>query len=129
MDYIDIKKLIDYIKFYFPVDSIEISDALDLLNLALDGLLSSTNAIITEFHKNKDYDKSMELVEFSRSISNIQEKINEFSTSINIETEIEEEEPEEEPDEIEEQKIIPNYSEYVVDSSIPHQKRSLRRLK
>lgn len=30
MDYIDIKKLIDSIKFHFPEDSIEISDALDL---------------------------------------------------------------------------------------------------
>ncbi len=120
MAQINANKLIDFIKLYFPEDATEISDALDLLSLALDGLLSSTNTTIAEFHKNKDFDKGMELWEFSKSVAEIQEEINEYSTLISIDAEIDEEEPEEEPDEIEEQRTIPNYSDYAVDSSIPH---------
>jgi hypothetical protein len=120
MAQINANKLIDFIKLYFPEDATEISDALDLLSLALDGLLSSTNTTIAEFHKNKDFDKGMELWEFSKSVAEIQGEINEYSTLISIDAEIDEEEPEEEPDEIEEQRTIPNYSDYAVDSSIPH---------
>ena len=105
---------------YFSEDATEISDSLDLLNLALDGLLNSTNTTIAEFHKNKEYDKGMELLGFSKSVSGIQEKINEYSTLISMDVEVDEEEPEEESDEIKEQRTIPNYSDYVVDSSIPH---------
>jgi hypothetical protein len=53
MAQIDANKLIDFIKLYFPEDATEISDALELLSLALDGLLSSTNTTIAEFHKNE----------------------------------------------------------------------------
>jgi Na+/phosphate symporter len=117
---IDVNRIIGIIKRYFPKDATEISDVLDLLNLALDGLMSSTNKMIAEFHKNKEFDKGMELWEFSKTVSAIQEKINEYSASISINAEMDEEEIEEELDEIEEQKSIPNYSDYVVDSSIPH---------
>ena len=61
MEQIDLNKLIDLIKVYFPQDGFEISDALDLLNLALEGLLNSANNVMTELNKSKDYDKSMEL--------------------------------------------------------------------
>ena len=71
MAQINANKLIDFIKLYFPEDATEISDALDLLSLALDGLLSSTNTTIAEFHKNKDFDKGMELWEFSKSVAEI----------------------------------------------------------
>jgi hypothetical protein len=62
----DIIRIIEIIKRYFPKDATEISDALDLLNLALDGLMSSANKSIAEFHKNKEFDKGMELWEFSK---------------------------------------------------------------
>lgn len=120
MNHINVNRLIDFIRQCFPEDASEISDVLDLLSLALDGLLSSANMKIAEFHKNKDYDKSIELLEFSKSISEIQEKINEYLALMSIDSENNEEELEEELDEIEEQKTIPNYSDYVVDSSIPH---------
>jgi hypothetical protein len=116
----DIISIIEIIKRYFPKDSNEISDALDLLNLALDGLLNSTNRIISEFHMKKEYDKAAELLEFSKSVSGIQKKINEYSALISIDSGLDEERLEDELDEIEEQKTIPNYSDYVVDSSIPH---------
>lgn len=120
MAHADTNNLIDVIKLYFPNDAIEISDALELLNLALDGLLGSTNMQIAELHKNKEYDKGVELWKLSKSVSKIQEKINECSASLNIKAEIEEEENGEEFGRAEEQKTIPNYAEYVVDSSIPH---------
>lgn len=116
----DINKIINSIKGYFPEDASEIVDALELLNLALDGLLGSASKQIVEFHTNKEYDQGMELLELSKSVSEIQEIINDFSILMNTETEKEEEGSEEEPDEAEEQRTIPNYSEYVVDSSIPH---------
>ena len=75
MEQIDLNKLIDLIKVYFPQDGFEISDALDLLNLALEGLLNSANNVMTELNKSKDYDKSMELLEFSKSISTLQGKL------------------------------------------------------
>lgn len=120
MEQIDLNKLIDLIKVYFPQDGFEISDALDLLNLALEGLLNSANNVMTELNKSKDYDKSMELLEFSKSISTLQGKINKYSNLISMNSETDEEEIEDELDEIEEQRTIPNYADYVVDSSIPH---------
>jgi hypothetical protein len=62
----DVTRIIEIIKLCFPKDATEISDALELLNLALDGLMSSTNKSIAEFHKNKEFDKGMELWEFSK---------------------------------------------------------------
>lgn len=116
----DLSSLINFTKQNFPKDASEISEALDLLNLALDGLLNSANVQMGEFNKGKNYDKSMELLEFSREVSKLQTQINEYSNVISVEPESEDEEPAEELDEVEEQKNIPNYAEYVVDSSIPH---------
>ncbi|HHU18229.1 MAG TPA: hypothetical protein GXZ70_08510 [Clostridiales bacterium] len=65
----NLNRLIDYVRLYFPEDASEISDALDLLNLILDGLLSNANTIIAKFNNNKEYDKSIEMIEFSKSIS------------------------------------------------------------
>ena len=116
----DVTRIIEIIKRCFPKDATEISDALELLNLALDGLMSSTNKSIAEFHKNKEFDKGMELWEFSKTVSTIQETINEYTSLLNIDAEADDDEIDEELDEIDEQKTIPNYSDYVVDSSIPH---------
>lgn len=116
----DVNRLIDTIKLSFPKDASEISDAMNLLSFAIDGLLANANKQITELHLNKEYDKGMEMMEFSKNISEIQQRINEYSTLINPGQEIEEEDTGEEPDEVEEQRMIPNYSEFVVDPSMPH---------
>lgn len=113
-------RITDIIRRNFPENAVEISDALDLLNLALDGLLDKANEAITEFHKNKDFDKGAELWEFSKSIAEIQKKIDEYSVLMSMDAEIEGEETGEELDETEERRIIPNYSDYVVDNTIPH---------
>jgi hypothetical protein len=54
------------------------------------------------------------------AVSTIQETINEYTSLLNIDAEVDDDEINEELDEIDEQKTIPNYSDYVVDSSIPH---------
>lgn len=117
MTHIDANALIDSIKLHFPEEAIGISDALDSLNLALDGLLDSANRLIAESHKNKEFDEVVEILEVSKSIAQIQKKINEYSTLINVETEIEEEKLEEETDEMDEQKTIldcPEYKEHYI---------------
>ena len=119
MGQMDVNRLIEFIRLYFPEDASEISDALDLVNLALDGLLNKVDIAVGTFNKNKDFDKSIELLKYSKLVSQIQEKINEYTALINEDHETEEEELEE-LDEIEEQKTIPNYSDYIVDSSVPH---------
>ena len=48
------------------------------------------------------------------------EKIDEYSVLMSMDAEIEGEETGEELDETEERRIIPNYSDYVVDNTIPH---------
>jgi hypothetical protein len=116
----DLSNIINFIKQNFPKDAADVSDSLDLLNLALDGLLNSANIKVGELNKSKNYDKSMELIEFLRYVSELQTQINEFSTMINIESEMEDEELTEESDIVEEEKNIPNYAEYAIDSSIPH---------
>ncbi len=127
MAQVDVNRIIQTIKIikrYFPNYADEISDALDLLNLALEELRKSTKNTISEFYENKEYDKGKELLDFSKTLSYIQDTINEYSSLLKPNTEVDEEEIEEEIeeelDEIEEQKAIPNYLDYVVDSSIPH---------
>ena len=122
---IDINKVADSIKLIFPEEASEISEALDLVNLALEGLLNSINSSIAELHKNKDYDKSMELLELSKSVSEFQIIIEQCSLVTKKDNSIDEEELEpdletEKQDETEERKSIPNYSDYIVDNSVPH---------
>jgi hypothetical protein len=112
--------LVEYVRTNFPKDASEVCDSLELLNLALDDLLDNANRQISALHKNKNYDKSMELLMISKEVSSFQTYISEYVTMLNIESEIDEEDFSDESDISAEQKIIPNYAEYTVDSSIPH---------
>lgn len=112
--------LVGYVRTNFPKDALDVCDSLELLNLALDGLLDSANRQISTLHKNKCYDKSMELLMISKEVSSFQTYISEYVTMLNVEAEIDEDDFTDETDISEEQKIIPNYAEYTVDSSVPH---------
>lgn len=117
-------EIINYIKQNFTDDATDISDALELLNLAFDGLLNSANDRIAVLSREKDYDKTSEIIEFLKSVSALQDQIIEYSNIFSEGLETDEEEPNEELIEesgaIGEQGTIPNYAAYVVDSFAPH---------
>lgn len=119
MSQFDIITTIKTIKRYFPKDATEISNALELLMFALDELMINTNKSIAEFHMNKKFNEGIKLLEFSKTVSEIQEAINKYKSLLNIGAETDGE-TDEELDKIDKQKTVPNYSDYVVDSSVPH---------
>lgn len=105
----------------FPKDAADISDALELLHLALDGVRENANRQMKQSADDKDYSKSQEMLGLSSEVSKIQDLLTEFATLFSNTADDEEEDAEpEEPDITKEQKEIPNYSEYTVDSSVPH---------
>lgn len=113
----DIQNTLSYIKDRFPKDAVEVSDALGLLNLALDGILDRANESIAQAHKERNYESAMKLLEFSESISWMQSQINSLTEVIGSDESCEED------DEVSEEnqyKQLPNYAEYAVDSAIPH---------
>ncbi len=108
----------EYIKENFPKDAREIIDVLDLLNLALDGVLDSANIQISELHKAKEYSKSKELIDFSEQLSNVQSTLSEYSALL-----IDPDQDSEEDDELDldiDKKGLPDYAAYAIDDKIPH---------
>lgn len=118
MEKIKLNQLIDYVKFNYPKDAVEISDGLELFNLALDGLRENINTSLTQSLADKNYLEVREITDISELVAKIQANVSDFSNALytltdNDETNVEE-------DILEEQKNIPDYKEYVVDDSAPH---------
>lgn len=121
----DLEKLFSFVKNEFPKDAGEISEAIELLSLALDGLLEHANVALTQSQRERNYAKSKDLVSFSEEVSDIQSEIIKLGTGLQDEVAAAEEEDNGEADDDEdavsqEGKPLPNYAEYRVDQSVPH---------
>lgn len=119
MNEIKLNKVIDYAKLYHPKDAVDISDGLDILNLALEGFRENINISLTQLLKEKKYANVREVTDISELIAEIQAIVDGYSVSLDV-TLDSDEEIEEEENIVEEEKTIPNYAEYVVDNSLPH---------
>lgn len=107
---------IDIAKKYLCRNAEEISDALDMLSYSLDELLNSANDELAKAHKSKESDKSDELMKLSKFVWMVQVEISEYSAVMLCG----EENEEDDADQSEEQITVPDYSQYTVDSAIPH---------
>lgn len=112
--------LLSKIKAVFPSDTADICDAFELLNLAFDGARENANKQMKLAADVKDYEKTQELLLLSQDINKIQGEVLQYTVFLNEGTDAEDEESEDEEDIFKEQKEIPDYSEYVVDSTVPH---------
>lgn len=112
-----IELIIDYLKNNHIKDATEISDCLELLNIGLESALESVNTDMQSHMKAKNYVKLRELTDFSEEISKIQVIVESYASLFDVE-------PDEDniidEDISEEQKSIPNYTEYTVDTALPH---------
>lgn len=114
----DITDIISYINENFNNDVKDLTDSLDLVNLSLDGILESANIKLTQYHKEKQYEEGIEILNFSKELAEIQEKLCELTLLLNDADN--EEDVVAESDIEQEKKEIPNYSQYAIDDKIPH---------
>lgn len=121
----DLDRLVAFVKKEFPVDAGEISDAIEILSLVLDGLLEHTSIALTQSQHDRNFAKSKELVSFSEDVSDVQSEIIKWSNGLQDEIVAAEEDDSNDTDDDEdatphEGNPLPNYSEYRVDQSVPH---------
>ena len=115
----NLDKLIDYVKLNHPKDSIDISDSLDLLNLALDGLRVNINDSLTQSLNDKNYDITREVTDISEMVFELQSAIDGYATALIVGLDSDEELVENENINVMD-KTNPDYAHYTVNNAIPH---------
>ncbi|WP_308780166.1 hypothetical protein [uncultured Clostridium sp.] len=98
----------------------DIREVLDLLSTSIDGAIEQVGGKVSKYFANKDFKKVSELTTNSEELDSISKKIQEMISDLdNI---IEDRNIEKDFNDIGEtdEKSIPNYSDYLVDSEIEH---------
>lgn len=106
----------EYIRDNFSEKSNELVDALDLVNMVFDEIYEGMTAKIGEYLDQRNIKDSQELHTFCATILEIKDMINEYSLLFDNEENLEDENIEDDK----EIKNFPDYSSYIVDSTIPH---------
>ncbi|HBH13443.1 MAG TPA: hypothetical protein DDX29_10070 [Clostridiales bacterium] len=119
MDENKINHLIEYTKMCHPKDAVDISDGLDILNMALDGLRENINLTLSKLLKEKNYTEVREVTNASESVAEIQNLIDGYVIMLEVPLE-NDEKNEYEESATEEEKTIPNYGDYVVNDALSH---------
>ena len=121
----DLEKLVTLIKTEFSKDAGEISEAIALLSLTLDGLLEHTSIALAQSQRERNFGKSKELVSFAERISEIQSEVDQWCSSLQDEGAAAQEDEGHDAEDDEEEgwrdgSLSPNYAQYQVNQSIPH---------
>ncbi len=120
LDYDELLNIADTIKNNYPKDAKDLSDALDLVSLALDGIYDNVSKEINLLFSKREIDKAKEMLDFPQHLLTIQEKLNEYTAILIDEEEIQQEVYEITVEEENEKRVLPNYIEYTIDKTIPH---------
>lgn len=112
------EKLIALLKTNYQKDATEIADCLEMVNIGLEGANESINVDMHSAMKEKDYAKIRTLTDYLEEIAGIQQLIESYAEMFDAETDSEEVETEDLLDK--EQRLLPDYAEYAVDSNIAH---------
>lgn len=115
-------KLIEFLAKEVPGAAGEIREALDLLSSSIDSSISLVAEKANNYFKNKDFKKVVELSTNSEQLNGININIQEVVAALdNIldEAQTDEEESKQSEEELNE-KNIPNYSDYLVDTEVEH---------
>lgn len=113
-------KIIDTVKTNYSSDAKDLSEALDLVSLALDGLYDNSTNKINDLMAKRKMSEAKDLMDFPEIVLNIQGQIDEYSSLLSEEDEQDEIINEATTDEETEKRDLPNYEEYQVDAAIPH---------
>lgn len=112
--------IIDTVKTQYPTDAKDLSEALDLVSLALDGLYDNSINKINGLMAKRQMSEAKELMDFPEIVLNVQSQIDEYSSLLSEEDDQEDIINEAVTDEETEKRDLPNYEEYQVDSAVPH---------
>jgi len=120
LDKKEMNNMIDIIKTQYLSDAKDLSEALDLVSLALDGLFDNSTNKINELMLKRKMSQAKELMDFPELILKIQNQVDEYSSLLSDEDEQTDIINEVTTDEETEKRELPNYEEFQVDSAIPH---------
>ncbi len=112
----DYQELVKRIKEEFPDKAIDIMESLELLRVVINDTVEAVGTKINTSFSQKQYDKIPYYSSMAEDIGVCEKKIEEMISMIDVDDLIVEEETDEEA----EVKIIPNYSEYIVDHNSEH---------
>lgn len=116
----ELTERIETVKSLYPHDAKELSDALGLLSLALDGLYESTTKSVHELMEKRRPGECQTVLLFQQDVIDLQEKVDEYSDALLDEKEEAEDIDEMVTDEEVEKRQLPDYAKYQVDSAVPH---------
>ena len=116
----ELTERIETVKSLYPHDAKELSDALGLLSLALDGLYESTTKSVHELMEKRRPGECQTVLLFPQDVIDLQEKVDEYSDALLDEKEQAEDIDEMVTDEEVEKRQLPDYAKYQVDSAVPH---------
>lgn len=108
------KELIEFLSEEVPNSLSDIREVLDLLVVAIDDSIDKIGERVNDTYNKKDFDKSKELISHSMEIDAINKKIQDFISEIDNVMDLEEIKVEDDD------RQIPNYSDFLVDSEIEH---------
>lgn len=112
------EQLISFLKKEFPKDVLDIQECVDLLNQCIGGSVESIKSSFNAAIDQREYEKLSMLQEMLVTIDKIQNKLDEYSSKLQLEDEIENKIIEGEV--TDEQKLLPDYDSLRVDPNIPH---------
>lgn len=115
-----LKEFVEFIKENFPEKSIELADALDILNMVFDDIYDLIRVRFNEYHIAQNLTGASSLIEKSKDTLEIKNIILNYKDLLIDELEEENTITEEYTDDDIEPRNCPNYNDYCVDTSIPH---------
>lgn len=114
------KDLCEFIKIEYPKDSKDLSEALDLVVLALDSAYDSIAKTLNSSIISQKLEQISILAPKLEQIISVKKSVDDVAGLLTDTEALEDEIIAEEIEEAVEKREIPNYSEYAIDTSIPH---------
>lgn len=114
--------LILQIKEDFPKNAIEIKECLMLLSESIDSSMSDIQKASDIAYKDRNFDKIERVAQIARNVNHVQGNIDKYIIDLELDDSKEEAEvitQQEHEQQIENRKL-PNYSDYIVDTNIPY---------
>lgn len=112
----ELKIFLEELKSNFPDKAIDISESLELIKETINDTIETVGNKINESIVNRDFETVRHFSELAEEGHKYEVKIDEIIKQLEVEQEI----IQSQTDESEDTKIIPNYSDYLVDNNVEH---------
>jgi len=114
-----LKRLLKYFKSEFPNDVVDIRDSIDLLYQCLNSTVKNINIKAATAFSEREFDKMSILSDCVKQIDEVQVKLESYSSLLDLEDDVEEFIVSNKSSEMEDKKM-PNYADYAVDSDVAY---------